>query len=160
MRKLGSIAATAFTLLAVTGGAVAGGPPLVNETVHSVDDTLTDIGANCATGNPSQRSVTFSGVMRTLVRADGSYVVRGSFRGETVFDDLPAADGIPDATAHFTLSIGDMLLPSGNAVLSEVWSGTTIALGSGTELRFHVTYKLLLDPAGNPKLEVLRFTCD
>ena len=65
MRKLGSIAATTFTLLAVTGGAVAGGPPLVNETVHSVDDTLTDIGVNCATGNMSQRSVTFSGVMRT-----------------------------------------------------------------------------------------------
>ncbi len=159
MRKLGSIAATTFTLLAITGGAVAGGPPLVNETVHSVDDTLTDIGVNCATGNVSQRSVTFSGVMRTLVRADGSYVVRGSFRGDTVFDDLPA-DGIPDATAHFRFAIGDMLLPSGNAVLSEVWSGTTTALGSGTELRFHVTYKLLLDPAGNPKLEVFRFTCD
>ena len=159
MRKLGSIAATTFTLLAITGGAVAGGPPLVNETVHSVDDTLTDIGVNCATGNMSQRSVTFSGVMRTLVRADGSYVVRGSFRGDTVFDDLPA-DGIPDATAHFRFGIGDMVLPSGNAVLSEVWSGTTTALGSGTELRFHVTYKLLLDPAGNPKLEVFRFTCD
>jgi hypothetical protein len=76
MRKLGSIAATTFTLLAITGGAVAGGPPAVNETVHSVDDTLTDIGLNCATGNVSQRSVTFSCVMRTLVLADGSHVVR------------------------------------------------------------------------------------
>lgn len=160
MRKLGSAAATAFALLACTGAAVAGGPPAVNETVHSVDATLTDVGANCATGNLSQRSVTFSGVMRTLVRADGSYVVRGSFRGDTVFDDLPAADGIPDATAHFRLAIGDMTLPSGNAVLSEVWSGTTTALGAGEELRFRVNYKVLVDPVGNTKLEFLKFTCD
>jgi len=159
MRKLGFAAATALSLLACTGGAVAGGPPLVNETVHSVSDTLTDIGANCATGNVSERSVTFSGVMRTLVHPDGSYVVRGSFRGDTVFDDLPA-DGTPDATAHFRFSLGDMRVPSGNTVYSEVWSGTTIALGSGQELRFHITYKLLVDPAGIPKLEVFRFTCD
>jgi hypothetical protein len=159
MRKLGSVAATSFALLACTGAAVAGGPPPVNETDHSSDATLTDVGVNCATGNVSQRSVTFSGVMRTLVNADGSYVVRGSFRGDTVFDDLPA-DGIPDATARFHFSIGDMTLPSGNAVTSEVWSGTTTALASGEELRFRVTYKLLVDPAGSTRLEILRFTCD
>jgi hypothetical protein len=160
MRKLGCAAATAFALLACTGAAVAGGPPAVNETVHSVGATLTDVGLNCATGKPSQRSVIFSGVMRTLMKTDGSYVVRGSFRGNTVFDDLPEADGAPDATARFHLSIGDMKLPSGNAILSEVWSGKTTALGTDVELRFHVNYKVLVDPAGNTKLEFLKFTCD
>lgn len=159
MYQLRLTAATAFVLLLCTGSAMAGGPPIVNETVHSLNESLTDTGGNCATGNESARSVTFSGVLRTLVLADGSYRVRGAFRGDTVFDDLPA-DGVPDATAHFRFMIGDMVLPSGNAVYSEVWSGTTTALPTGVDLRFHITYKLLLDPAGNAKIEVFKFTCD
>lgn len=160
--KLTAVAAAVFLLCA--GGAFAGGPPVVNETVHSLDVAYQDTGGNCATGNQSERFVTFSGVVRTLAFADGSYAVRGAFRGDTVFYDLPAgggpADSDPDATAHFRFLLGDMLLPSGNALYSEVWSGTTTALSTDTELRFQITYKLVLDPAGSPRIEVFRFTCE
>ena len=159
MRKLGSVAATTLTLLAITGGAVAGGPPIVNETVHAIDVPFADTGDNSATGNQSERSVTFSGVLRTLVLADGSYVMRANVHGTTVFDDLPA-DGIPDATARFRFVLGDMVVPSGNGVYSEVWSGTSTALATGAEYRFQITYKLVLDPSGSPKIEVFRFTCE
>jgi hypothetical protein len=158
MRKLGTVAATTFVLLACTGGAVAGGPPIVNETIHAVDAAFADTGDDCATGNQSERSGTFSGVLRTLVLADGSYVIRGNVHGDTVFDDLPA-DGIPDATARFRFVLGDMVVPSGNGVYSEVWSGTSTALATGAEYRFQVTYKLVLDPSGTTKIEVFRFTC-
>ena len=81
-----------------------------------------------------------------------------TFRGTTSFDDLPA-DGIEDATAAFVFTTGEMVLPNEGARFTEVWNGTTTATG-GTELRFHITYQLVLDPTGNPKIEVFRFTCD
>ena len=159
MRQLSLIAATALVLLVSVGGAVAGGPPIVNETVHAFEVPFADIGDDCATGNQSERSVIFSGVLRTLVRADGSYLMRWNIHGTTVFDDLPA-DGVPDATARFRFVLGDMVVPSGNSVYSEVWSGTSTALATGTEYKFQITYKLLLDPSGSPKIEVFRFTCE
>jgi hypothetical protein len=159
MYQLRLIAATAAVFLLCAGGAVAGGPPVVNETVHFLDATNMDVGDNCATGSTdSTRYVTFSGVMRTLAFADGSYRVRGSFRGDTVFFDNDG-DNVADATAHFKFAFGDMVLPSGNALYSEVWNGTTTALATGTKFRFHVTWKLGLDPEGNVKVMVFRVTC-
>jgi hypothetical protein len=158
MRHLGLVTAAALVLMAGAGGALAGGPPIVNETVHPVDVAFSDVGDDCATGNQSARSITFSGVLRTLVLADGSHVFRGNVWGETVFDDLPA-DGILDASAHFRFALGDMVLPSGSGVYSEVWSGTSTALATGETFRFQITYKLVLDSSGSPRIEVFRFTC-
>lgn len=158
MYRLTTIAAVASALLVCAGGAVAGGPAVVNETIHPVDEPFADIGDNCATGNQSERAVTFSGVVRVLVLADGSYMTRWNVHGETVFDDLPA-DGIPDATARFRFIQGDMVLPAGNVIYSEIWSGTTTALATGATFRFHITYKLVVDPTGTPRVEVLRISC-
>jgi hypothetical protein len=157
---LGILAAAPIVAIALLAPAAAGAgnAPVVNETTHFSDVVFADVGDNCATGNQSARTVTFSGVQHLLVQPNGSVKFSGNFDGTTSFDDLPA-DQIPDATATFRLVIGEKLLPRGGQHYREVWNGTTAVTG-GPQLRFHVTYQLVLDPAGNPRIEVLRFSCE
>src|ERR671922_797126 len=103
MLRLAAFLGLIAALLLSGAAATAGGPPVVNSTTHFVDAPLTDVGLNCASGNLAQSNGSFSGVIHTLERPDGSMLFSSHTRGTDALDDLPT-DGIVDATATFVFS--------------------------------------------------------
>jgi hypothetical protein len=158
MQRL-SLAIVVACALSLTGtGATAGGPPLVNETDHAVNESFTEIGFDCATGLPTLVTGVFSGVLHTLVRADGSVHFTGTVRGSISDDDLPP-DGTPDATATFVLNLADLVFSSGREVHHVTLDGSGTAAATGATFRIHELVQIVLDQNGNPKIAFLRLTC-
>ena len=93
MQRLSLAIVVACVLSLTATGAVAGGPPLVNQTDHPVNAPFTSIGFNCATGLPTLITGVFSGVLHTLVRSDGSVHFNGAISGSISEDDLPPEPG-------------------------------------------------------------------
>jgi len=158
MRRLCLAVAIAGALL-LAGSSAFAGAPLVNATDHPIDATLDpDVGINCGTGMPTLITGQFSGVVHTLVKADGTVHINGAVHGSATNDDFPLVDGIPDATATFVSTFGDVFRSSGGEAhhFTLDGSGTTT---SGTPFRFHVLIQTLIDATGTPKVDFLRLTC-
>jgi len=84
-------------LLATAGGALAQGPPIVNQTDHIVDETSTNVDGHPCTGEPAELTVSESGVIHLSIFADGTVHFTGTLHGRFSADALPT-DGTPDGT--------------------------------------------------------------
>jgi len=133
-------------------------PPIVNSTERLIDAPVIDQGPNCATGNEAAITGVASGVLRTLVLADGSIHVSGSFRGTNEYDDLPT-DGVIDAAGRFVLTFRDVFFSSGREIHTETLPGTVTDIATGEKFAFHVVFRLVLDSDGSPTVDFLRIEC-
>jgi hypothetical protein len=138
-------------------GASAAGPPAVNETV-SFTQAISEVGTDCANGNPSLIEGQVSGVMHTLVLSDGSVHVSGSVKGTSTNDDLPP-DGVIDATNTFVSTFNDIVFASGKEVHTFTLNGEGTATATGSGFRFNVIIHIVLDAEGNPHASVFRLVC-
>jgi hypothetical protein len=145
--------------LLATEAATAGGPPVVNSTTRFIDEPLGGIGLNCASGNLALSNGIFSGVIHTIAKADGSLNVSVKTRGTDALDDLPT-DGIVDATTTFVFNSNDIVFATGKEVHHFTGTGTLTVTATGAELRFQVVIQVVLDQAGNPRVNLLRFVCE
>jgi hypothetical protein len=157
MQRLCLVIAVLGVLSLVATGAISGAPPVVNQTDHPVNQPFADFGLDCATGLPTLDLGVFSGVVHTLVRADGSVHASGAVHGSATNDDLPA-DGIPEATTTFVFTFGDLVFSSGSEVHHLTLDGSGTA-ATGAHFRFHVLAQMVLDQNGDPKIDFLRLTC-
>lgn len=158
MRRL-CLAITAVGVLSLAAsGAIAGSPPLVNETQRFRNEPFGGIGLNCATGNLASSNGVFSGVIHTLVKPDGSLYVSAYTRGTDTLDDLPA-DGIPDATTTFVFNSVDTVHASGKEIHHFTGTGTITVVATNETRRFHAVAQLVLDENGVPKVDFVRLVC-
>ena len=157
MQRLFLAIIVACVLSLTATGAVAGGPPPVNQTDHPINAPFTSIGFNCATGLPTLITGVFSGVLHTLVRADGSVHFNGAIRGSISEDDLPP-DGNPDAALTFGLILGDLVFSTGMEVHHVTLNGAGTAT-DGTQVRIHEVVQVVLDQNGDPKVDFVKLTC-
>ena len=153
------VAATSLLLL-TAGTALAQGPPVVNDTVHVIDETSTDIDVHPCTGQPAELTVTESGIIHFRAFADGNVHFTGTLRGTFSADALPT-DGIPDATGTTVTWFGGngALLEDGSA-FGKAQSAFTLNVqgtnADGTRFGFHQNGNVVFDPSGTPKLEFFK----
>jgi hypothetical protein len=147
------------TLAFAAAGATAGGPPVISTTDHSVNEPFTNVGIDCATGKQSAIAGVSTGVLHTLLLADGSFHFSGSFRGSSTNDDFPAPDGTFEATETFVAHFGDIFFSSGREIHTEVLSGRGTATATGAPFRFNAVVHIVLDANGTPKVDVERIVC-
>jgi hypothetical protein len=159
MRRLCLVITLGVGFLLATTAATAGGPPVVNTTTQFVNEPFGGIGLNCASGNLAESNGVFSGVIRVLIKADGSGLVSAHTRGTDALDDLPT-DGVPDATTTFVFNSNDIVFSSGSAVHHFTGNGTLTVTATGQQLRFRVVMQVVLDKNGNAKVDLLHFACD
>jgi hypothetical protein len=158
MQRLTLIGATVLASLSVVGASVASGPPLANEKDHVIDQPFTeDVGFDCGTGLPTFIAGVFTGVLHTIVKADGSVHFTGAVRGSLTEDDLPT-DGQPDATETFVLILNDLVLPPGSEIDHASLNGAGVTTG-GVPFRIHEVVQVVLDQNGDPKLTLSRLSC-
>ena len=153
------LVAAALVLL-TAAGALAMGPPVVNDTVHVVNEISTDIDVHPCTGQPAELIFTESGVIHFAAFADGTVHFTGSLRGTFSADALPT-DGIPDATGTTVVWFGGngALLEDGSAFGKAQTAFTLNGKGTnadGTTFGFHQNGNVVFDPSGTPKLEFFK----
>jgi hypothetical protein len=159
MQRLCLVITVLGVLSLVATGAIAGAPPLVNQTDHPVDAALApDIGIDCGTGQLSLITGSYSGVIHTLVNANGSIHVTGAIEGNAINDDLPLLDGI-DASTTFVSTFADIFSASGAEIHQFTLNGSGTTTATEARFRFHVLIQLHLDTNGDPKIDSLRLTC-
>jgi hypothetical protein len=125
---------------------------------HRADQPFTeDVGFDCGTGLPTFITGVFTGVLHTIVKADGSVHFTGAVRGSLTEDDLPT-DGQPDATETFVLILNDLVLPPGSQVDHASLNGDGVTTG-GVPFRIHEVVQVVLDQNGDPKLILTRLSC-
>jgi hypothetical protein len=154
-----ALAAAGLTLL-TAGGALAQGPPVVNEIVRVVGETSTDIDVHPCTGEAAELTFTDSGIIHFAGFADGTVHFTGTLRGTFSADALPT-DGIPDATGTTVVWFGGngALLEDGGAFGKAQSAFTLNAQGTnadGTRFGFHQNGNVVFDPSGTPKLEFFK----
>ncbi|MGH3093793.1 MAG: hypothetical protein ACRDOG_15900 [Gaiellaceae bacterium] len=153
------LVAAALVLL-TAAGALAMGPPVVNDTVHVVNEISTDIDVHPCTGQPAELTFTESGVIHFAAFADGTVHFTGTLRGTFSADALPT-DGIPDATGTTVVWFGGngALLEDGSAFGKAQTAFTLNGKGTnadGTTFGFHQNGNVVFDPSGTPKLEFFK----
>jgi hypothetical protein len=151
------ILAVTGLFLVTAGGAIAKGPPIVNQIDRLVNETSTVIDVHPCTGEPAELTVTETGVIHLSVFADGTVHFTGTLRGTFSADALPA-DGIAEATGRFVVWFGGngLLLEEGGAVGKGVTTFTFNGKGTnadGSTFSFHQNDHIFFDVNGVPKLE-------
>jgi hypothetical protein len=154
------LGAAASVVLLTAGGALAQGPPVVNQTDHVIDETSTGIDVHPCTGQAAELTSTESGVIHLTVFADGTVHFTGTLHGTFSADALPA-DGIPDATGTTVVWFGGngALLEDGGAFGKAQSAFTLNGKGTnadGTTFGFHQNGNVVFDPSGTPKLEFFK----
>ena len=145
--------------LAVTA-AMAGGPPVFNQSDHVINEALVpEVGVNCGTGQPTLITGFYSGVIHTVVKADGTVHINGSTRGSARNDDDLVPGGIPDATTTFTSNFNEIFRASGGEKHKFTLNGTGTVTATGDRFRFHVVIQTLIDNNGDPKIDIFQFRC-
>jgi hypothetical protein len=155
-----AVVAAAGLLLLTAGGALAQGPPIVNQTDRVVNETSTFEDVHPCTGDPGEITLTESGVIHFRAFADGTVHFTGTLRGTFSFDALPT-DGIPDTTATTVVWFG------GNGLLNEDGTASGKAQSAftlngkgtnadGTTFGFHQNGNAVFDPSGTSKLEFFK----
>jgi hypothetical protein len=157
-RSLVLVAIAALTLLAATT-AVAGGPPIVNETDHFANEPNVFVDVNPC--DPSQEVEVTSidtGVTHFLLFADGTVHITGTVRSTVSIDVLPT-DGTPDATGRTVVWFGtngkfdlDTGEPFGKAESTFTFSGH-LTFADGTRISFHQVAHVVFDANGVVKVE-------
>jgi hypothetical protein len=158
MRRAALFAIVIGSLLVPAAVGTAGGPVVLRSTTHFVDESFSDVGLNCASGNFALSDGEFSGVIQTVVHSDGTVLVSSHTRGTDSLDDLPA-DGIVDATTTFVFNSYDVIFASGNEVHHFSGIGTLTVTATGATRRFQVVAQVVLDTTGTPRVDRLRFVC-
>src|SRR5436309_7454133 len=97
MRRAALFMVVIGSLLVPAAVGTAGGRIISTSTMHFVDESFSDVGLNCASGNLALSDGEISGVIHTVVQSDGTVLVSAHTRGTDSLDDLPT-DGIVDAT--------------------------------------------------------------
>jgi hypothetical protein len=97
-------------------------------------------------------------VLHTLVRADGTIVLRTTSQGTSSLDDLPI-DGIPDGTSRFSSTTNDVFLPNSGEVHKLTLNGAFVAAGTGSTHRFRVIVTIVVGADGTVQVDHLRFSC-
>jgi len=156
---IGLVAATAL-LLVTAASAPAQGPPVVNETVHVIDETSTSIDVHPCTGETAELTVTESGVIHFAAFADGTVHFSGTLRGTFSADAVPT-DGVPDTTGTTVVWFGGngALLEDGTAFGKAQTAFTLNGKGTnadGTRFGFHQNGNVVFDPSGTPKLQFFK----
>jgi hypothetical protein len=154
------LGAAASVLLLTAGGALAQGPPVVNDTEHVINETSTSIDVHPCTGQAVELTITESGVIHFMAFADGTVHFTGTLRGTFSADALPT-DGIPDATGRTVVWFGGngALLEDGGAFGKAQTAFTLNGKGTnadGTTFGFHQNGNVVFDPTGTPKLEFFK----
>ena len=152
--------AAASLMLLTAGGALAQGPPVVNEIVRVVGETSTEIDVHPCTGEAAELTFAESGIIHFAGFADGTVHFTGTLRGTFSADALPT-DGIPDATGTTVVWFGGngALLEDGSAFGKAQSAFTLNAQGTnadGTRFGFHQNGNVVFDPSGTPKLEFFK----
>jgi hypothetical protein len=152
--------AAAALLLLTPASAFAQGPPVVNDTVHVIDETSTGVDVHACTGQAAELTFTESGVIHFMAFADGTVHFTGTLRGTFSADALPT-DGIPDATGTTVVWFGGngALLEDGTAFGKAQTAFTLNVQGTnadGTRFGFHQNGNVVFDPSGTPKLEFFK----
>jgi hypothetical protein len=158
MRRVALFAIVIGSLLVPAGVGKAGGPLVSRSTTHFVDESFSDVGLNCASGNLAMSDGEFSGVIHTVAHSDGTVFVSAHTRGADSLDDLPA-DEIVDATTTFVFNSNDVVFASGNEVHHFSGIGTLTVTATGATRRFQVVAQVVLDTTGTPRIDRLRFVC-
>jgi hypothetical protein len=159
MRRLCLVITVVGALSLAATGAIAGGPPVVNQLDHFVNEPFDGVGLNCASGNDARSDGHFTGVIHTLVLGNGSLLLHVAVRGTDTLYDLPD-DGIPDATSEFVNPFKDFVFSSGKEIHTFMIVGTLTVLATGEEVPFHLIAQLVLDENGDPKVDFVRIACD
>jgi hypothetical protein len=163
MQRLCLVIAVLGALSLGATGAIAGAPPLVNQTDHPVGAALVpEVGIDCGTGQATLISGSYSGVIHTLIQADGTVHINGAVRGSAINDDLRAdgtPDGTPDATTTFVSTFRDIFRASGGEAHTLTLDGSGTTTSTGTGFRFHVLIQTLIDENGDPKIDIFQFRC-
>jgi hypothetical protein len=159
MQRLCLVITVLATICLMTAGLVTGAPPLVNQSDHPINAALApDIGIDCGTGQFSLILGSYSGVIHTLVKADGTIHVTGAIRGNATNDDLPLLDGI-DASTTFVSTFADIFSASGAEIHQFTLNGSGTTTATGARFHFHVLIQMHLDTNGDPKIDSFRLTC-
>jgi hypothetical protein len=159
MQRLCLVISLLGVLSLVATGAISGAPPLVNQTDHPVGAALDpDIGIDCGTGQPTLITGSYSGVIHTLVTADGTVHINGAVQGSAINDDLPS-DGIADASTTFVSTFRDIFRSTGGEAHTFTLNGSGTTTSTGAGFRFHVLIQMAIAPNGDPKIDFLRLTC-
>ena len=157
-------------LLALTGaaGALAGGPPVVQEKAAVVNELEIATDAHPCTGQPAQWTIINNGTIHFTAFADGAVHFTGLLHLTLVIDLLDPVTGLPDGTPDATGTATDAF--GGNGALNDDGS----AFGKGEDsfalngrgmnadrsrFNFHLSGHHLFDSAGNLKLDLLRANC-
>jgi hypothetical protein len=155
-----ALVAAAGLLLLTAGGALAKGPPIVNQTDRVVNETSIFEDVHPCTGASGEITLTESGVIHFSAFADGTVHFTGTLRGTFSFDALPT-DGIPDATGTTVVWFGgNGLLNEDGTAYGKAQSAFTLngkgTNADGTTFGFHQNGNVVFDPDGTPKLEFFK----
>jgi hypothetical protein len=148
-------------MLLGAASAAAGGPPVFKEKVFLVNEPFVDDpGINCTNGLATRIEGLFTGVVRTVVRSDGTTRVRTTGGGTTTLDDYnPVPDGMADATSEFRSNAVDVFF--GNAAERHRFAlRGTVTSATGLQARFVVVYAVVIAPDGTVKFERERLRCE
>src|SRR3954447_1586432 len=156
--------AAAAVAIAVPASAGAGGATQTVETWSHVTDDLVYAGDGlCGTQTVAGRLVDGSGIARITDLPAGGSIVRGH-AGETW--SLYEASGPPwdvtygafYGTMTMHVAFEELTPPSGETILGNVADGRLVR-ADGTWQTVHILFRMVIPPAGPPKLFMVKFVC-
>jgi hypothetical protein len=159
---LALVAIAGLALFAATT-ASAGGPPIVNETMHFADEQDVFVDVNpCDPSQEVEVTSTDTGVIHFSLFADGTVHITGTVRSTFSIDVIPT-DGTPDATGRGVTwfgTNGKIDPDTGEAFGKGESTFTTsvrVTFTDGTRIRFHQVAHVLFDANGVVKVEFDKF---
>ena len=152
------------------GGALAGGPPIVSETDHPVDETETFVSTDPCTGTPAEISLLQSGVEHFTFFADGTAHMTETLRGTFSFRAVDASGNpVGDVYATGKMISGDSVNgvfdpatfePIGQAEVTDTLNGSGTR-SDGTSFHFHNNEHILVKGTPpSPKLAFFKAHCN
>jgi hypothetical protein len=142
-------------LLLTASGALAGGPPVLNESTHVINETSTDVDVYPCTGQPAEITLTESGVIHVLALADGTVHITGTLRGTFLADLLPG-DGNSGRHRHHGRLVRRKWGTARGGAFCKAQTAFTLNIkgtnADGTTFGFNVNGNAVFDPSGTPKL--------
>jgi len=156
--------------LVFVGSAFAGGPPIISEKAHPVNETETFVSGDPCTGTPAEISLVQSGVVRFNFFADGTAHFAETLRGTFSFRHVDSSGnpvGDAYATGRFVagdagngLFDPDTTEPIGHAEITDTLNGRGTRT-DGTTFHFHNNEHILVTGTPpSPHLEFFKAHCN
>jgi hypothetical protein len=163
------LVATAMTAL-FASTAFAGGPPIVKETSHPVDEAETFVSVDPCTGTPAEISLLQSGVVHFMFFANGRAHMTETLRGTFSFRRVDSSGSpVGPSYATGTFVSGDSVNgvfdlttfePIGRAVITDTLNGRGTRT-DGATFQFHNNeHILLVGTPPSPSLEFFKAHCN